>query len=948
MSSGSNSVEIYRFGVFEVLARAGELQKNGVRVKLQEQPFQLLVFLLENAGKIVSRESVRQRLWQGNTFVDFDASLSVAVGKLREALSDSADNPRFIETVPRRGYRFIAPLKAVEQTPSQSQPFAPPPLASNQQTPRLLATDQQVPAAAGQPQAASEDRGIVRRVLVSAVVLLVVVFVGWHYLGSRREIDAKFSPVATATPVHARRSVAVLGFRNLPGRHDDDWMSGAFTEMLGTELGAGGTLRIVSDEDVARAKREIAAGNQDTLSKSTLTQLRKDPGADDVVVGSYAAIDTKSSKRIRLDIRVQDTETGDTIAEDAVSGSEDELFEMVSRAGADLRTSLGVYPLQPDDAKQVRASLPVNNAAVKAYSEGMTKIWAFDFVGAREDLTKALKADPNYPLAHAALSEALGHLGYMAKSAAEAKLAVDLSKQLPQEQQLLVEGQYAKATQDWNGAAKIFKTLFDLRRDSLDYGLQVAITQFHANSPDVEQTLTLLRQLPAPAGEDARIDLIEASAEIGHDMVKARAAARRAITKGTSVGSPLLVARAYGVLCQIGPADGVSMDELSANCDKAMQSYAAAGDKYNEARTKNDSAAVFMSRGDLTEAKKVWRDAAKAFSQLDEQEGAAATRNNLGEVLLLEGHLTEARQMLSSAIPNYEAIEQPEGVALILNDLAEVSFEEGNLQAAEVNLRKAQALAGGRSDRTTLGYVYSALGDVQMARGDLADARASYEKSLNLRAEIGETQSASQTRVNLAELSIEEGHATDAEKTLRESMREFERQEQSDDQIWATIVLTEALLAQKKYSEAQKELDGAGPLLTKNQNKLLQLRFRLMTARVELGLGRLDGAGKEMRAVRAEATATGFVAFELETRLALAAWMEASGQSARSKELLVGLERAANQRGFKLVADKAGAKLKTMEAVKAGAALRSKRIGSERTLNSQANTYFVATAGVSG
>src|SRR3984957_3397471 len=137
MSSGSNSAEVYRFGVFEVLPRAGELQKNGVRVKLQEQPFQLLVFLLENAGEIVSRESVRQRLWQGNTFVDFDASLSVAVGKLREALGDSADSPRFIETVPRRGYRFIAPVKSVEKPSSQSQPVAQIPVVtaepSNQQ-----------------------------------------------------------------------------------------------------------------------------------------------------------------------------------------------------------------------------------------------------------------------------------------------------------------------------------------------------------------------------------------------------------------------------------------------------------------------------------------------------------------------------------------------------------------------------------------------------------------------------------------------------------------------------------------------------------------------------------------------------------------------------------------------------------------------------------------------
>jgi eukaryotic-like serine/threonine-protein kinase len=910
MSAGSNSAEVYRFGVFEALPRAGELQKNGVRVKLQEQPFQLLIFLLENAGEIVSRDAVRQRLWQGNTFVDFDASLSVAVGKLRDALGDSADSPRFIETVPRRGYRFIAPVKAVEKplTPTQVTPASVQPVGVLESRPT---GDSLSPNPIDQATASSNASLLLRGVFVVALVFSVMAFVAWRWFGKHRDLTARPPPVAAASPVHARRSIAVLGFRNLPGRHDDDWMSSAFTEMLGTELGAGGSLRIVSDEDVARAKRDIATGDQETLSQSTLKQLRKDPGADDVVVGSYAAISTKGAKRIRLDIRVQDTDTGDTVAEDAVSGTEEELFEMVSRAGADLRTSLGVYPLQPDDAKQVRASLPVNNAAVKAYSEGMTNLWGFDFVGAREDLAKALKADPNYPLAHAALSEALWHMGYMAKSASEAKLAVDLSKQLPQEQQLRVAGQYAKATLNWNEAVKIFKTLFELRRDSLDYGLQLAAAQFRANSPDVAGTLASLRQLPAPANDDARIDLLEASTEVGHDMVKAKAAAKRAIAKGTAVGSPLLVARAYGVLCQIGPVDGASIDELSANCDKAIQSYAAAGDKYNEARTRNDSAAIYMSRGDLTQATKIWRDAAKAFSRLDEREGSAATRNNLGEVLMLEGHLAEARQMLSSAIPDYEAIEEVGGVALILNDLAEISIEEGNLQAAEVDLRKAQALAGSQNDRETLGYVYSGLGDVQMMRGDLVESRKSYEQSLNLRTQIGETQNAAQTRIYLAKQSIEEGHAADAERLAREVKRTFEQQEQSDDWIRTSIVLAEALLAQKKYSDAQQEIEAAAPLLNKNQNKLLQLEFRLTRARTQLGTNHTELAGKEIQAVRSEALAAGFVAFEFETRLALADWTEASGNSAQSKTILDGLQKAATQRGFILIADKAAAKLRT-------------------------------------
>ena len=113
MISSQGSRSAYQFGLFKADAETGELLRKGVRVKLQEQPFRLLILLLENSGEIVTRESVRQRLWPANTFVEFDASLSVAVGKLREALGDDAENPIFIETVPRRGYRFIAPVREI-------------------------------------------------------------------------------------------------------------------------------------------------------------------------------------------------------------------------------------------------------------------------------------------------------------------------------------------------------------------------------------------------------------------------------------------------------------------------------------------------------------------------------------------------------------------------------------------------------------------------------------------------------------------------------------------------------------------------------------------------------------------------------------------------------------------------------------------------------------------
>jgi DNA-binding winged helix-turn-helix (wHTH) protein len=125
MSPVTNA-RLYRFGLYEADLRSGELRKNGAKLKLQEQPFQVLAMLLERAGEVVTREELRQRLWPADTFVDFDHSLNTAINKLRDALGDQAANPRFIETLAKRGYRFIAPVQATSQQNGTSAEVAPP------------------------------------------------------------------------------------------------------------------------------------------------------------------------------------------------------------------------------------------------------------------------------------------------------------------------------------------------------------------------------------------------------------------------------------------------------------------------------------------------------------------------------------------------------------------------------------------------------------------------------------------------------------------------------------------------------------------------------------------------------------------------------------------------------------------------------------------------------
>src|SRR6516225_11072865 len=126
MAAPVRPTQAIRFGDFEADLQAGQLRKQGFRIKLQEQPFQILAMMLERPGGVVTREELRQRLWPADTFVDFDHGLNNAINRLREALNDAADGPRFIETLPRRGYRFIAEVRSDAPAPIEKSPQGSP------------------------------------------------------------------------------------------------------------------------------------------------------------------------------------------------------------------------------------------------------------------------------------------------------------------------------------------------------------------------------------------------------------------------------------------------------------------------------------------------------------------------------------------------------------------------------------------------------------------------------------------------------------------------------------------------------------------------------------------------------------------------------------------------------------------------------------------------------
>ena len=598
---------------------------------------------------------------------------------------------------------------------------------------------------------------------------------------------------------------------------------------------------MVSGEDVAHAKSELPLSDEDSLGKSTLQRLRTNPGADVVVVGSYTMIPADPKRRIRLDVRLQDTAGGETIAEDSVSGDENDLFNLVSDLGGKLRRSLGVAAPSEGIEIATRAALPSNEKAARLYAEGRARLWAFDYFAARDLLAKAIAADPDFPLAHAALSDVWWHTGYDAKARVEARRALDLSNQLSQEQRLLVEGQYQRTVEQWPKAVETYRSLFRLFPDNLDYGLLFASAQMHLSASDSLQTLAVLRQLPPPLGDDARIDMTEASAWINRDFTKAQAAAKLAIEKASAQGSPVIVSRTYGILCQQEPAIGASAEAIDV-CKNALEAGNAAKDPNGEAMMRTDLAALYYLRGDIAESAQMLQQAVMEFKQVGNRDGVATALSNFADARLSQGDLMEAKKLLEESIPEYQAVDDKEGVVLNLDSLGDIWRQNGELGKAEAEYRKAEVIARKIEDKDATAYVLSGMGDVALDRGDLTLARKRYEEALALRSQAGEKQNAAESRVSLAKLAIEEGHAPDAEASVRACIEQFQKEQQADDELTARIVLIDALLAQAKSSEAQKQMEAAQPLGNKSQNRILRLQFELASGRVLLASDHPDAS----------------------------------------------------------------------------------------------------------
>src|SRR5271170_1616534 len=638
-------------------------------------------------------------------------------------------------------------------------------------------------------------------VLVAVVVLLVLGALSYRYFRGK--------PVATiaAIPLSPRRTVAVLNFKNSTSRPDVAWLSTGLPEMLTTELAAGEKLRTIPGEQVTQMKMNLSLPDSDTLAAQTLSQVGKTLGADLVVLGSYVAL---PGGKLRVDLHLQDVAAGETLISVKEIGDESDLFDLVSRAGAQLREKCDAGQLNSQDLAEVRAALPSTREASKLYAEGLAKLRVGDAIAARDLLQRTVAADPNNALAHSNLAAAWALLGYDEKARLSAKSAYELSASLSREDRLLTEARYRETSKEWDNAAQSYRTLFGFFPDNLEYGLLLARAQTRGGKgKEALATMESLRRLQS-AGDDARIDLAasEAWASLG-DFKEGQASAVLAAQKAKTQNARLLLARALyyqgSTLENLGDTAGA----MTAG-EEAGRIYQAVGDRYGFASTLevtgqvlvdrgdypgalgkyneelsiarevgnrkaessalNNMAIVLSQQGDAEPVRKMYEEAGSIFREVSDKDNYANTLINIAGIMLDEGDVAGAKKTYDQALTLFREVNDQNGIALSLYAIGELLDVQGDSNAAKYMMEQAIAvdLASGKSSPSSDKLIN--LGDALQHLGDLPGARENYEKALTLTRAAGDKSMAAYALAGLGSLDLKAADFKQAHKDYEEAL----------------------------------------------------------------------------------------------------------------------------------------------------------------------------------
>jgi TolB-like protein/DNA-binding winged helix-turn-helix (wHTH) protein/Flp pilus assembly protein TadD len=368
-----------RFGVFQLDLRAGELHRHGIKVRLQEQPFQVLAMLLEHPGEVVTREELQKKLWPADTFVDFDHGLNKAISKIREALADSAVSPRFVETVARRGYRFLAEVKVVDAAPVRSaepaaQLNAPPAASVGTDPPEKPAIPKRVWTL------------LAARIFAVALLLSFVWLAAWKFYSWIR-------------PAPVIRSLAVLPLDSLSSDASQDFFADGMTDELISELGRISALRVISRTSVMSYKH----------ARKPLPEIARELNVDAVVEGTVL----RSGDKVRITAQLIEASTDKHLWSQSYEGDLRDTLELQSKVARAIADQIQIN-LSPHEQAALKNVKIVNPEAYVSFLKGRyfwNKRTVDSLKVALAYFNQAIEEDPKYAQAYSGLADTYALLG---------------------------------------------------------------------------------------------------------------------------------------------------------------------------------------------------------------------------------------------------------------------------------------------------------------------------------------------------------------------------------------------------------------------------------------------------------------------------------------------------------------------------------------------------------
>ncbi|MBI2840650.1 MAG: protein kinase [Acidobacteria bacterium] len=731
-----------------------------------------------------------------------------------------------------------------------------------------------------------------------------------------------------------RRSVAILPFNNASGSTADAWLSTALSEMLATELAAGGELRVVPGDVVARLIPDLPSSHE-LLDGKSLARIRSTMGADVIVTGTYAV----RGDRIRLDIRAQDAASGLAMVPQSGNGLMSGVFSVVTSAGRRLRESLGASDASNERSHDVAFALPADPSAAKLYSEGVSLLRTYDAVSARDCLVKAVELEPSFAMGHDALSTAWAALGWDTMARDEARRAYDLSASLPRELQLRVEARYRESNYEWRKACDIWRGLATMFPDTPEYQLSLSADLTKAGSGrEALAVIESLRRLPAPGRDDPRIDLAEAQAAANvSDNRRALSGAQAALRKATGTGARMIQAEAllsegWAHVLLGSPSDAIAAYERAKQIAVELRdrdrvgvalvnigmAYARTGDLTKARRAEEEAIEIFREVGDkkglgralyylghalylgddLLGAKRAYEEEIAICTEAGLQAQLQTTQIALATVLDQLGDLSEAMRMYAEGAKAGRSMGNKNLLASCLMNMVIVSLDMGDVAAAERIMPEALQVSRESQDKSQLASAIYDAAELLFAKGRTAEARSRYEECLSMWHALGQKEAIAETRVALSVLMIEDGDLGGAAALAAQAADEARTAGFHSTGCAAESCLARALLAQGNIGAAREALDRAALAGAQVTNPRYRISVAITAARALAQSQQKAEALASLQALRDEATAKHLIRLQYDARLAMAEVLMESQDHAAALRTLRDLERDARAGGF--------------------------------------------------